>query len=139
MMPHAVTTPPGNGGQVPAIKQISGKKLARRLKEGTLSPELAARLAYDLNTGHVAVSKLPAKWSRMMTGATVAGLASVRRTLRATNGNGHRVLYRRNPSDADIDTVVAKIGPDKVMASLDRLTKPRGERTTEMFGASIAR
>jgi hypothetical protein len=132
------------GGQVPAaVKQISGKKLAKQLKTGAISPDFAARLAYDLNTGHLAVSRLTAKQSRWLTGATCADLARVRREMRATNGNSNggngRVLYRHDVADSDVDAIVTKVGAERVMASLDRLTKPRCERTVELFGASIAR
>jgi hypothetical protein len=120
------TTPPGNGGQAPPVKRISGLRLARALKAGTINPVIAARLAYDLNTGHVIISRLTAKQARMLTGAKCADLAAVRREMRSTNGNGKhaRVLYRHDLTDIDIDTVVTKIGAEKVMQSLDRLTKP---------------
>jgi hypothetical protein len=116
-------TPAAQAGQGPRI--ISNKKLVAKMKSGTLSPDIAARLAYDINVGNIAVVKLPAKLSRMMTGTTVAGLAAERRKNKPVNGNGkHRVLYKNTLTDSDIDSVVTKIGPEKVMQSLDRITRP---------------
>jgi hypothetical protein len=109
----------------PAVKKVSGRKLAQALKAGTIAPDVAARLAYGLQTGAVIVSKLPARWARAMTGATRAGLAAERRAHRQDNGNGGpRVLYRHDLSDETIDTVVHQVGIERLMAALDRATHP---------------
>jgi|SRR5215471_1038988 len=140
---HRENTLPTNGGQVPAIKQLSGKKLAKQLKAGAIKPDFQNRLAYDLQTGHLVISRLTAKQARMLTGASRAGLAAVRREMRST-GNGSngttnkqdRLFYRCSPSDADLDVAVACFG-SRLMAAIDRATKPaRCERTGEMFDAS---
>ena len=64
------TTPPTtttNGRQVPAVKQISGKKLAKQLKAGAIKPDFQNRLAYDLQTGHLAISRLTARQTCQLT------------------------------------------------------------------------
>ena len=124
MEPHSVNGTPSNGGQGPAIK-LSGKRLARWLRAGVIDPDFAARLAYRLQVGTVVVGDFTDKQSRLLTGASRAELAAVRRKHRQANGNGKRVLYRRYPTDSDIDAVVAKIGADRVMKALDRYTQPQ--------------
>jgi hypothetical protein len=106
------------------VKQISGKKMAARLKAGTIIPYLQAKVAYELQTGRLAISHLTAKQARQLTGAKCADLASVRREMRQANGNGKRVLYRRAVADSDIDVIVGQVGPEKVMQALDRYTAP---------------
>jgi hypothetical protein len=140
MEPHSVNGTPANGGQVPG-RDISGRKLAKALKVGTFTPDGRARLALRLQDGSAFLHHLTAKQARQLTGAKVCDVAAARRAERPVNGNGKhaRVFYRHDLLDGDIDTIVAKIGPDKVMAALDRLTKPRCAATTEMFGASVAR
>jgi hypothetical protein len=108
-----------------AVKKISGRKLLQALKAGTIPPDFAAKLAYGMQTGAVVVGKLPAKWARMMTGATRAGLAAERRAHRQGSSNGGpRVLYRHDLSDETIDTVVHQVGIERLMAVLDRATHP---------------
>ena len=113
-----------------AVKKVSGRKLMRALKAGTIPPNFAAKLAHAMQTGAVVVGKLPAKWARMMTGATRAGLAAERRAHRQGtrgqgNGNGGpRVLYRHDLSDEIVDTVVHQVGIERLMAALDRATHP---------------
>jgi len=136
MEPHAENGMPHGGVQVPAVKPISGKELAKALKAGTVTPDFTAWLAYRLQVGGAWLHHLTAKQARQVTGAICADLAAERRKNRPANGNGKRVLYRRNPTEADVDAIVAKLGPDKVMQALDRMTKPRCARTGEMFGAS---
>jgi hypothetical protein len=90
------------------------------LKAGTINPEFAARLAYGLRTGTV-IGNLTAKQAKGLTGATTGNLAAVRRANRPV---GPRVLYRSKLSTTGIDAIVTKIGEEKVLASLDRLTAP---------------
>jgi hypothetical protein len=111
------------------------------MKAGTVEPGFADWLAYKLQVGEVFVHHLSARQARALTGARCADLAAVHRANRRSNGrNGNgskrRVFYRRVASDADLDGVIQKLGPNKVMQALDRLTKPRCERTTEMFSAA---
>ena len=111
------------GGQA-RIPDVNGRKLANAIKAGTLKPDFAAWLAYRLQIGEVLLHHLTARQARQVTGATCADLAAERRKNRRVNGNGCRVLYRRNPSDTDIDTIVARLGADRVLAALDRITTP---------------
>jgi hypothetical protein len=104
--------------------EISGKKLAKWLRHGKLGPEDRGQLALRLQTGMVRLGKLTARQARWLTGATVRDLAAVRRAQRP--GNNGRVLYRRDPSDVEVDRVVAAIGADKILRSLDRMTAPAG-------------
>jgi hypothetical protein len=137
MEPHSINGTPQNGGQGPAIK-LSGKRLAKWRKMGVITPDFAARLAYGLQVGRFAVGDFTDKQSRLLTGASRADLAAVRRSARRkhrqhrANGNGQhaRVLYRRDPTDSDVDAIVAKIGADRVMKALDRHTQP------QMFAAA---
>src|SRR5262249_50099425 len=101
-----------------------------------VTPDFTAWLAYRLQVGGAWLHHLTAKQARQVTGAICADLAAERRKNRPANGNGKRVLYRRNPTEADVDAIVPQLGPDTVMQALDRMTKPRCARTGEMFGAS---
>jgi hypothetical protein len=137
MEPRSVNATPSNGEQALRPSDINGRKLARALKTGTIPADWQARLALRLQEGAVFLHHLTAKQARQVTGAKCADLAAERRKHRQANGDGkRRVLYRGKVSDSDIDAVVAKLGPDKVMAALDRLTKPRCNATTEMFSAA---
>jgi hypothetical protein len=107
-----------NGG----LHLIYGRKLAALLKAGTASDANMARLAHELQTGVVAITGLTARQARQMTGASRAGLAAERRAHQPVKGR--RVLYRSNPSDADVDKVVARVGADRIMRALDRYTQP---------------
>lgn len=124
---------PVGGVQDAAPKPISGRKLAKALKAGTVPPGFVPWLAFQLQTGGAYLYSLTAKQSRQVTGAKCAELAAERRKHRPTNGNGHRVLFRRDLTDSDVDAIIGQVGPDKVMQALDRLTKPRCERTSDMF------
>jgi hypothetical protein len=111
------------------ITEISGKRLAKWRREGKLSPENRARLALALQTGRVKLGKLTARQVRWLTGATVSELAAARRAQRPAHAprpahNGQRVLYRRNLSDIEVDRAVAELGTNRVLAALDRATRP---------------
>jgi hypothetical protein len=47
----------------------------------------------------------------------------------------HAALVRapKPPSDTKLDRIVAQLGADRVLAALDRPTKPRCDATAEMF------
>jgi hypothetical protein len=116
-------TAKSNGGQGPKGPHlIDGMLLAKALKAGDIKPEYAAKLAFELQTGTVILGHLSARQARAVTGATRSGLAAERRSHRPVKGQ--RVLYRSNPSDADIDKVVARVGADRIMRALDRYTQP---------------
>jgi hypothetical protein len=128
-----------NGAQVPA-RDLNGGKLSRALKAETIPPAWRARLALRLQDGSLFLHHLTAEQARQITGARVSELAAARRAERPVNGNGHvRVLFRNVLADGDIDAIVAKVGAERMMAALDRATKPRCERTPEMFGAPSVR
>jgi hypothetical protein len=118
-------SPTPTSAAIPPVKQINGKKLARQLKAGLLRPDFQARLAYDLQTGHVAVTGLTAKQARQLTGARCADLAHVWREMRSANRNGKRVLYRSHFTDSDVAAAVRQLGLDRVWAVLDRHTQPQ--------------
>jgi len=121
MDPHRLNTPPANGRQV---RDVNGRKLDKALKAGTVQPGFAAWLAYRMQSGAVFLHHLTAQQACALTGATCADLAAERRKHRSANGNGRRVLYRRAATDNDIDAVVTKLGTEKVLAALDRITRP---------------
>jgi hypothetical protein len=89
-------------------------------------------------TDPVATEAEPAKQRRMLrrllrdlvafTGASINELATPRR---AAQPERNRLLYRRADTltDSDLDRLVAEIGATRLMAALDRLTKP------ELFSA----
>jgi hypothetical protein len=105
--------------------EISGRKLARWLRAGKLSALDRARLAVALQTGRARLIKLTCMQARQLTGATHYDVAAMRRAPRPpVNGNGRRVLYRRHLGDVEVDRIVAELGASRVMAALDRATKP---------------
>jgi hypothetical protein len=129
-MPATTTTTPvpstssmANGGK-PSPHVIIGWKLAQLLKKGAAKDAILSKLAYELQTGEVAVTNLTAKQARSLTCASRSGLAAERRAHKQANGHGPRVLYKKIVSDADVDTLITKVGPERVMAALDRYTQP---------------
>jgi hypothetical protein len=114
-----------NGGQGPS--DINGQKLAKALKAGAIPPDWRARLALRLQDGSTFLHHLTAKQARQVTGARVGDLAAARRAERP-NDNGtdnlRRVLFRNNPTDSDVDVIVAQVGTERLMDALDRATKP---------------
>jgi hypothetical protein len=95
----------------PAVKEISGRLLARRLRKGDIDPAHRARLALDLQAGKVRICDLTSKQARQLAGTTVAELAAMRRAARM-------------PSDTRIDRFIAKAGTDRVLQAIDRMTAP---------------
>jgi len=112
MDPHRVNTPPANAGQVPAAKQIraTGRNL-KRLLHGK-PPRVRAQVGAKLVTGEFAyVNPTPAQAARIA--ECPAQLIHV--------ALGHQP---KPPSDAKLDRMIARLGPDRVLKSLDRLTQP---------------
>src|SRR5262245_12389600 len=107
-----------NGGQVP-VRDINGRKLSRALHKGEVPPDWRARLALRLEDGSAWPHHLPPKMARDVTGATRRDVAAQRGAERQANGNGNkRVLFRNNPTDADVDTIVAQVGAERLMGAL---------------------
>ena len=133
---HQQPTPAENGGQG-AVLPVNGKKLSRRRKR--VSRKLRARLAAKLQNGTAYVANLTAAQACGLCDVTPAELATAKRRVAKRNGNGNkhqdRLFYRRSPTDTDLDVAVAQHGP-RLMAALDRATKPRCQQTTEMFSAA---
>jgi hypothetical protein len=122
-VPSTNSTAKTNGGQRPKGPHlIDGVLLAKALKAGDIKPEYAAKLAFELQTGTVILGHLTARQARQVTKATRSGLAAERRAHQPVKGP--RVLYRCNPTDADIDKVIARVGADRIMKALDRYTQP---------------
>jgi len=140
MDPRYLIGTPLNGVQPVRPSDINGRKLSRALKAGKLPSDWRARLALRLQEGAVFLHHLTARQARLLTGAKVGDVAAARRVERP-NGNGtdnlRRVLFRNNPTDSDVDVIVAQVGTERLMDALDRATKPRCERTSEMFGTSV--
>jgi hypothetical protein len=108
----------------PAIRVVSGRKLAHELKGA--SAAAAALASADAQTGRLVITPLPPRWANRMFGANPRLSKAARELVpleRAAVRRGQLDLTRP-VSDAAIDKVVAKLGPDRVLAALDRITKP---------------
>jgi hypothetical protein len=146
--PASPATPPT------PVKDISGRKLAKRLHKG-MSPTFAALLAHDLEAGKVVLHRLTRSQARALTGASLGYVATVARLTpeeRQQVQRGHlslASLHNKPKSDsfktfanatkeveaelghADItvgdfvDRVFAKLGDGVLAAALDRYTQPR--------------
>jgi hypothetical protein len=97
-------------------RRVTGQYVAR----AHLTRRQRARLAADLANGTALIWPLTIKQAASLARVPALDVAKYRH-----NGNGKRVLYRREVGDSDIDAVIAKLGPEKVMAALDRYTAPR--------------
>jgi hypothetical protein len=111
----------------PRVKKISGRVLAKWLRKGTIDVVHLARLALQLQRGEVVIGNLTAKQARQITGIDVTVLAAMRRIappaprLRKAR---NRVTYRRELSDNDLDQLIDEAGHGRVLAALDRVTRP---------------
>jgi hypothetical protein len=145
--PASPATPPT------PVKDISGRKLAKRLRRG-MSPVFAALLAHDMETGRVRLHRLTRQQSCSVTGASWGYTSTL---ARATEEEVERVkrgelslsaLHNKPKSDPFkalanasneveaelgdesitvgdfIDRVFAKLGDGVLAAALDRLTAP---------------
>jgi hypothetical protein len=71
------------------------------------------------------------------TGVAVGELAAT--TPKAPRRQSNRLTYRKNLTDAELDALVGQIGGDRLLAALDRITKPRRcDDTADFFVASVA-
>jgi hypothetical protein len=111
----------------PAIRVITGKQLNRILRRN--DPTELALLTADLIAGRVIIEKPTARQARGITGAS-SGYVHFARHLSPMDRAAVRVgrlklsTVARRPSDATLDKFVRRLGPDRVMQSLDRLTTP---------------
>jgi hypothetical protein len=117
-----------NSNPPTTVKKISGRLLAQKLRRGEIKPEHRARLAEDWRTGRLHVTAPTSAQSRRFMGATVADVAAERRLAREQRRRDGRL------NDADVDRIVERVGADKVLAAIDRLTRPHCQKTGELFG-----
>lgn len=115
------------------IRDINGRKLHRRLKQG-VSGAHCALLALDLERGVVCLHHLPRRAAARLTGANQRDVAALRRAsaeelarVRRNQLDLAELRARqtaRAPTDVEVDDQVRKLGTDRVLAALDRLTQP---------------
>jgi hypothetical protein len=129
MVTPASSSPQTSGTQ--AVKDISGQRLARRLRR-ELSPTHRALLAYELEKGTAWIHSLTRRQACRLTGASVAYVVTLQRASDEERGrikSGQLALSalhnNKPPSDAYLDRLVVKAGADRVMAALDRYTRPQ--------------
>jgi hypothetical protein len=124
------------------FKDIVGHKLATRLRAG-MSPTFRALLAHEFESGACWLHSLTRRQACALTGASIGYVHTL---AHATEQEREAVkrgvlslsdIHNRPPSDAAIDRVIARLGPDRVLAALDRLTMPqRCEATADMFAGN---
>lgn len=111
------------------VKNINGRRLRRRRKG--LSPTHRALLAYELEAGGASIHDLTRHDACALTGASRSYVATV---FRASDEEREQVksgqlalavLHNKPPSDSYLDRLILKVGADRVMAALDRYTRPQ--------------
>ncbi|MCK1447752.1 hypothetical protein IVB34_34440 [Bradyrhizobium sp. 2] len=117
----------------PTANQYDGRQLCRRLRK--LSPAERALLAHDLEQG--SISNLTGPQCAALAQVSLSYLNSVRRASaeeRERLALGcvslsclHNQYRHRTATDADVERIVVKIGPDRVMRALDAITRPMAE------------
>jgi len=119
-------------GSVPAtpIRDVVGRKLARRLKAG-LNPTHRALLALDLECGALWLHHLSRAQARALTKAAGGYVATLRRATpeqREAVKRGELALStlhnNKAPTDQAIERWIAKVGKERVWAVFNRLTMP---------------
>jgi hypothetical protein len=113
----------------PAIKRISGRILAKRIRKDAFDLVHRARLALQLQRGEVVIGNLTAKQARQLVGISVDVLAAARQVMPAaprprTRTVRNRVTYKRDLSEGDVERLIAQLGEERVLAALDRVTQP---------------
>ena len=112
-----------------SVRDIDGHRLSRRLQRG-LSATFRALIAYELESGGAKLHHLTRKQSVTLVGANSGYVGTVSRLTpheREQVANGIlslAAIHNQPPTDVDIDRIVTRIGLDRVMAALDRLTRP---------------
>jgi hypothetical protein len=124
----------------PCFKDVAGYKLAARLRRGDLCPTHKALLAFGLQSGELvlhhltrlqacAVTTASAGYVATLSKATTAEIEAVKRGELRLNA-----LHKKPLTDAQVERLIMKIGAERIMAALDRLTMPqRCEATADMF------
>jgi hypothetical protein len=117
----------------PAPREIVGRRLAKRLAQGRISPTHAALLALELECGALWLHHLGRRQAQRLTGANLRHVTSLRRASAEQREQVKKGLLPLAeltprapgvPTDADVDRVVRELGADRVMAALDRITRP---------------
>jgi hypothetical protein len=117
------------------VKDVNFHKLNREKRRG-LSPTHAALLAYELEIGAAWLHDFPRRQACRLTGASVGYVSTIAHATpdeRAAIRRGALALAKLHnkpkaqPTDDEVNRLVATIGPDRVMAALDRATAPREE------------
>jgi hypothetical protein len=116
--------------QPSVVKDINGRRLQRRLRKG-LSPVHRALLAIELESGGACLHHLSRRQAKRLTGANQRHVTSLRQASAEQREQVKRgqlalsSLPNKPPSDASLDRLVVKAGADRVMAALDRYTRPQ--------------
>jgi hypothetical protein len=119
-------------------KTIVGHRLAKRLK--SISADYRALLAHRLVTGEVVLHHL----SKVQASTLVrVSLPYVNTVSRASPEQREAIkrrwlsvarLYtkrRRELTDAQVDRIVRRIGPDRMWSAMERTTRPQPQRVAE--------
>jgi hypothetical protein len=117
----------------PPPRLIDGVKLQQKLP--TLSTTFRALLGYELKSGTVAITRCsprqaaaitesPMALIRTIAAATPLDLSAMRTGLLDVETVHRGLLSNQRRTEAAVDALVIEIGLDRVLASLDRLTRP---------------
>jgi hypothetical protein len=111
------------------VKDINGRKLSRRLKKG-LSPTFRALLAHDLETGAAQLHDLTRRQACQLMQVSAGYVTTVAKTnpedrKKIESGQIPLAALHTTPTDRQLDRLIARIGPDRFMAALDRYTRPK--------------
>jgi hypothetical protein len=127
-----------NGGGSP-VKIVLGRRLARRLKG--ITPDFRALLAHEMVAGEVVLRDLTQAQASALVQVSLPYVSTVSRASPEQREDVKRrrlsisALYnkRREPTDAKLDRLIARFGVDRVMAALDRATKPHAVMNSAEF------
>lgn len=113
----------------PSIEILQGRALKRLVRAANATER--ALLAADLEAGRVIVERPTAPQARALAGAGSACFYTARwlspmdrNAVRGGRLKLSEVRRRREPSDAKLDRLIARYGANRVMAALDRITRP---------------
>jgi hypothetical protein len=116
--PHVFFKPP-----------VEGRRLARQLSK--MSASRKALLAHEIETGTVSISKLSRRQTSRLLKVATGYIATVSRV-----GDAERERLKHNPylltawhnrrplTDADVDRLLDRIGLERALDAIDRLTAP---------------
>jgi len=110
------------------VKDINGRKLARRLKKG-LSPTFRALLAHEFESGAVLHDLTRRQACKLLqVGASYVGTvakSSPENRKKIERGELALSALHNTPTDRQLDRLITRLGPDRVMEALDRCTRPQ--------------